>query len=531
MDGCASRVPLAAAADWPRPTDRDTVSPVPGVFVSTLPERKSSILTPTSARDACEFRTNRPSLRCLAIAAELRALRGSAARASGVRVVRIVAACTSLWFAGACTGGPHPLPPGMDAWRSPLHSNNGSQPVLSVPMAGAAGAFAAAAPATMLTPSAAGAAGASTGAAGATAAAAGTTPSLPTPPPSAAGAGGEPTDASTPSGPALDDACQSQGVLLRADDAALDNVLFVMDRSSDMALTFDAQPRWQLSGEALIAALTPLASSKLRVGAIFYPSASVGASCGAPAFRCAPELNMNVSSTSCAVNEMTASDQLDFQPSASALQTLNDMPALYRSVTSNGVPLSESMQRAGSALAAADLSGRSALVLLASAPASCHWDATQTAALLRAWATQGLITHLIALPGGDAASMSQLTALSEATGQRVVAPANENALRSDLQSILLGTNSSCNLTLDPPLAPASVTDTQLIVGVQGVEQSMPRSDASGHALWSISADGSQLALLGALCTAAHSGDYDSLRITVSCHDYPPAVIPASTSTP
>jgi hypothetical protein len=127
--------------------------------------------------------------------------------------------------------------------------------------------------------------------------------------------------------------------------------------------------------------------------------------------------------------------------------------------------------------------------------------------------------RVIALPGANQLGMDRLTALAQAAGQpRVIAPADAEALRSAVQSSVLGSLESCTLQLEPAIAPAS--DAHVIVGVQGVERELPRTSASGEALWTISPDGTQLMLLGSACQAAGAGDYDSLRIEVGCTRHP-----------
>jgi hypothetical protein len=320
-----------------------------------------------------------------------------------------------------------------------------------------------------------------------------------------------------------DGACQSQTFLPRAPDAAPDGVLFLVDRSADMAMDFQGEPRWQLSGHALVSALTPIATDVLRVGAIFYPSsASTAPTCLGPSWLCPPPpaVSPAASAPTCAVSGMASNDQLDFQPAAQALATLTDSSALYQPIAGVGVPLRESIDRANTALATAQLTGRTTVVLMVNAQPSCRWDQASTAATLTTWLTQRRITtHVIALPGANQAGMDKFAALAQAGGQtRVLSPVTQGALQSTLQSIVMGSLSSCMLDLNPPVT--MPTQAHLIVGVRGVEQEMRRNADSGEALWTISDDGTQLTLLGKLCTAATAGEYDSLRVAVGCVPYP-----------
>jgi hypothetical protein len=131
---------------------------------------------------------------------------------------------------------------------------------------------------------------------------------------------------------------------------------------------------------------------------------------------------------------------------------------------------------------------------------------------------------VIALPGANQQGMDKLAALAKAAGQaRVLAPTSEQALRSVLQSAVLGSLDSCTLQLNPAVTRPS--DAHVIVGVQGVEQDMPRMTEAGDQLWTISDDGKQLTLQGKLCSALKNGDYDSLRVLVGCDMFERATAP------
>jgi hypothetical protein len=291
-----------------------------------------------------------------------------------------------------------------------------------------------------------------------------------------------------------------------------------------MAMDFQGEPRWQLSGHALVSALTPIAGVALRVGAIFYPSSTTAApACLGPSWLCPPPPAASPptpSAPTCAVSSMASADQLNFQPAAQALAALTNSSELYQPIAGVGVPLREGIDRANSALATAQLTGRTTVVLMVNAQPSCRWDQAPTVATLSTWRTQRRIsTHVIALPGANQAGMSQFAALAQAGGQtRVLSPATQGALQSALQSIVMGSLSSCTLELNPPVT--MPTEAHLIVGVRGLEQEMRRYADNGEALWTISDDGTQLTLLGKLCTSATAGEYDSLRVAVGCVGYP-----------
>jgi RES domain-containing protein len=247
-------------------------------------------------------------------------------------------------------------------------------------------------------------------------------------------------------------------------------------------------------------------------------------SCVGPAWLCPPvPASDPASAPTCAVNALGAADQLGFQPASQALTALRASDQLYQPIAGVGVPLRESIERANTALASPQLSARTTVVLMVNAQPSCRWSEPQTTGIVANWRAQRRVdTHVIALPGANDQGMGQFAALAQAGGQpRVIAPTNAAALQSALQSIVAGSLSSCTLTLDP--AVSAPDQAHVIVGVQGVEQEVPRTADTGEALWTISDDGKQLMLLGKLCTAASGGAYDSLRVAVGCVQYPTLV--------
>jgi hypothetical protein len=77
---------------------------------------------------------------------------------------------------------------------------------------------------------------------------------------------------------------------------------------------------------------------------------------------------------------------------------------------------------------------------------------------------------------------------------------------------------SCSFTLDPP---ASYPDKlQLIVDENGTRQTVARQ-LSADAGWTISADGSQVELLGRLCDDARAGRFDAITFEYGCDSLPP----------
>lgn len=301
------------------------------------------------------------------------------------------------------------------------------------------------------------------------------------------------------------DVCEAPTGTLSASETAPSTLLLVLDRSVDMASDFEGAPRWQRSSEALMHTLTPRGDA-LTMGALLYPSTCIG-----PALLCQLQ-----SPTMCTVNPMASADQVQFQPASQALGTLLEPAGVYAPVTAAGVPLGESLQRADAALAAQPASSKTSVVIVASGTPSCAWDSASASSILARWKRdRGVRTYVIALPGSPGATSGAFAALAEAGGTaNVRAPQSVGALEATLQSIVFDSLSSCSLTLDPPASDPSTV--QVRVTEMGVEQSLPRTSASGETLWTISPDGRTVMLLGSACDAAKGGAYDAIRIVLGC---------------
>jgi hypothetical protein len=426
-----------------------------------------------------------------------------------------------------CTGGPHPLPPerglSMNTPNSASPSATGPKTGFSdnptgTPTIGSAGS----ASVSTETPAAMGAAGAtaaappaqSSGDASMTSGGAGTgagaavQPPAPTTP---AGMGQTPASGAAGGPPQMPAVCDGETGALSASETAPTTLLFVLDRSVEMASDFQGEPRYQRAAEALMHTLNPRGDS-LTIGAVLYPSASTTArACNGPDWFCQLQ-----GSTMCAVNPMASQDQVAFQPATRALTTLVGPSGVYAPVAGDGVPLFESLQRADAALAAQPAGDRTSVVVVASGTPSCGWDSARASAIVDRWRTErGVRTYAITLPSGATGTSDALAALAQAGGTATArSPQSVGALEAMLQSIAIDSMSSCSLELDPPAT--DLNSVQVLVTDLGVEQVLPRSSTSGEALWTISSDGKTVTLLGTACEAATAGEYDGIRIVLSC---------------
>lgn len=422
----------------------------------------------------------------------------------------------TLALLAACVGGPHPLPPN-ESLGEPVGTPGVGVPTPSTPTspasgpsgmnpASVAGTGATAAPqrpaadggaAPMMPPAPA------TGAAGRGASAAGAAAPPPATPPGAGAAGSGAMPAENPDG---GEVCDGPTGALSASSAAPANLLFVLDRSVEMATVFQGAQRWELAVQSIERSLGTRANS-VMMGALLYPSAS-SAACTDP--MCAMQAPM------CTVNAMAAVDQVSFQPASAALSTLRVDGGLYAPVmASSGVPLLQSLEQADTALANSGLSGRTAVVILASGAPSCSWDSTVAGAMIARWRLTGVQTHVVALPGSPAVTPQSLSGLAQAGGsEQVHAPKTTGALEAALQSIVFDSLSSCTLQLDAPAPdPAAV---QVLVTEDGAERVLPRTSATGETSWTLSPDGRTVTLVGTACEAASNGTYEAVRVVLGC---------------
>jgi hypothetical protein len=292
------------------------------------------------------------------------------------------------------------------------------------------------------------------------------------------------------------------------------NVLIIWDRSTSMTQDWNGMPKWQAAGEALIAALMPLAD-QLTIGAELFPASPDGM---------------------CTINPITAIDQVNFQPGPAALAALqaagpggNPTP-LYGVLGLSAIsqtPTSEAVQAADAALAGATLAGTTAVILVTDGEPNCAWDEAQTTATITSWLIQKNIqTYVFGLPGVSGNGPTLLNSLAQAGGTtQYLTPADSATLQMKIhdivaQTIVMGSD-TCSIDLTPP---ASTPDSvQLVVeeaSMPGVEESVPH-DLGAAGGWTISADGSRVELKGGVCDSAESGRFLKLSFKVGCKGIPP----------
>jgi hypothetical protein len=330
--------------------------------------------------------------------------------------------------------------------------------------------------------------------------------------------------------PAVPDPEDCGKLTLQAEVKVMDNpgnVLVIFDRSGSMREEWNAMPKWQTAGTALVNALQPL-RDKLTIGAVLFPSPPD--ECDPAAGRCNQDQARADSDRACGVHPISAVDQIDFKPGAAALDELetgNAGAPKYEPQERGGTPTTEAIAQADTALRGMALTGTTAVVLITDGEPNCEWNQADSTAKVADWASSlGVKTYVIGLPGAaDGGGPAVLTALAQA-GQTVdyVTPTDATSLQTKLADIVSQTVTkgfkSCEIELDPA---AKVPDKlHLLVTEQGQEQDVPHRFAGQTAdAWTISKDGKSVLLAGNLCENVKAGTYDQITFVFGCVTVPP----------
>lgn len=308
------------------------------------------------------------------------------------------------------------------------------------------------------------------------------------------------------------------------------NVLLIFDRSGSMDNNWNGQKRWEAAGTAIINALTPIAD-KVTVGAVFFPSPDAQMGCAPGDWLCGITGGF-VGSGNCAVNPISSTDQINFMPGPQFLDAFdgdpaNNVPPMYAPVNGGSTPLMDGVVRAQEALAGASLTGKVTTVIITDGAPNCGWNADTTNQVVTTWASSGVPTHVVGLPGSDGGGQV-LTSLAMLGGTNTyLTPTDTTLLQQELSKIVMQTVSvgfkECTIQLNPP---ADVPeDLHMVVSEGGAEQDMPRTFGTGEQAWTVSSDGAVVELLGNVCDAAKTSRYEQIRFEFGCVELPPAPPP------
>jgi hypothetical protein len=306
------------------------------------------------------------------------------------------------------------------------------------------------------------------------------------------------------------------------------NVLLVFDTSGSMAMNWNGQPRWESAGTAVTNALTPL-QDMLTIGSVFVPRSDPNApmQCINPPGITCLIIPLYVQGGTCGVTPITATDQINFAPGAGFLTTFggpggNTAPP-YAPVPGGFTPLKEGLMQAQSAIASSMLTGITSVVVVTDGDPNCEWDQGVSQQIVTDWAAMGIKTYVIGLPGTGMQGDAILTDLAQRGGtDQYITPADPATLEMKLREIATETVksgfNSCSIGLNPA---AEVPEKLLmIVEENGMRLNVPH-DAGAGAGWTISADGAQVEITGALCDDAMSGRFNTITFEFGCPDVPP----------
>ncbi|HKU43220.1 MAG TPA: vWA domain-containing protein [Polyangiales bacterium] len=359
---------------------------------------------------------------------------------------------------------------------------------------------------------------------------------VPTPPPEQpmtmqkpdAGDGCEPGKFCEPKGP--DGDCGSERV--NTDTKTVQkpgNVLVIYDRSGSMDAAWNGTPKYQSAGNAITAALMPL-KDLLTIGGVFFPSQDPNAcACNvADPFHWIPGPQaccLNGIGNSCFVSDIAQADQIKFGPADAYIAAL---PMQYRLAMANGTPLETGVQRGAEALSGTKLDGPVAVIIITDGEPNCNTNPANVLAQVTKWKDAGIPTHVIGLPGAQAAA-DVLNMIAQAGGtEKYVDPADVMELEAKIRSILTSTIragfESCTFKLDKStMVPEKL---HLVITENGQDKDVPRDlskmpNWGADAGWSINKEGDTVELKGRLCELAKEGSFEALRFNYGCVDFPP----------
>ena len=309
------------------------------------------------------------------------------------------------------------------------------------------------------------------------------------------------------------------------------NVLVIFDRSGSMNEEWNGSPKYEAAGNAIIAAMEPLAEL-LTIGGVFFPSLDMSATtcaCNPVDFTHwipgAPGCCLMGAQASCIVSTIDQADQINFVPGADFLTAL---PNQWLLQGAGRTPLETGVNRAKEALTGVTLEGSINVIIVTDGAPNCsdtddiNVIGDRVSAIAAEWLAQGIKTHVVGLPGaGEASAILNEIAIAGGT-DAFIEPTDPAALQMRLQEVLTETVMSgietCEITLDPPAeAPEKL---HLVVTENGMDAYVPR-DLGGGSGWTLSDDAATVTFEGEFCDQALAGRFQHFEFEFGCVDPPP----------
>jgi len=216
-----------------------------------------------------------------------------------------------------------------------------------------------------------------------------------------------------------------------------------------MGEQWNGQERWQAAGAAVERAVQAAAADIGQAGAVFFPTPNESSErCEDPTGIACLFVPMmaDANSLSCMV-EPDDPSHIDFLPALDFLGALStntdDGTPPYSAIPNGATPLLEALQHAEEVLGSPDPERGSAVVVITDGEPNCKWDAAVANRIVTGWRDQGIITHVIRLPGivnappsaSDGATALNQLAQSGGTDQSVTPP-DADSLEDTLLEIL-----------------------------------------------------------------------------------------------
>ncbi len=254
----------------------------------------------------------------------------------------------------------------------------------------------------------------------------------------------------------IGDACASVRV-----DAKLDirpgNLLVIFDRSLTMNDPFDTpsgpQPKYIAAGASLVDTLAPLAcprpadpakpcTDSLTVGAIIFPTLAT-----------------------CSVDPIESAEQIDFRPAGEFIDAWGAYWMTRTLIFST--PFNAAFTQGDAALQRMDLVGNKAVLFFTDGESFCD-DGLVAPQLATEWASAGIKTYVVGLPGATGVKILQDTAAAGGTATYIT-PSDSAVLAHGLQKIVVETAGfeSCTFSIDGRIVDEALACRDGVVSIDG----------------------------------------------------------------
>lgn len=289
------------------------------------------------------------------------------------------------------------------------------------------------------------------------------------------------------------------------------NLLVIFDQSVSMNDPWNNTTKILAAQDAVAKSITAL-QDVLTVGAIFFPT-----------LGCIPFL------PGVAVDPIDTANQISFRRAPEFLTAWNQHWMMVGGALGVGTPMQEAFDRADAAIQAAKLTGQLAVVAFTDGAPNCIPDPMMTMipTMLEpdraaSWLSSKMVkTYVVGLPGAAGVTLLNDVAVKGGTTQYILPddPAQlEQKLREVVSETVKTGFDSCMISLKPAADPV---DKLLMIVEEGGKRQRVEHMFGNNGGWTISADGVNVELTGALCDDAKAGRFESITFEYGCKDVPP----------